>query len=380
MGLFPVATYHACRMAGNRYLFLRLSALGDILFALEALAALKQAEPEARVDWLVEDRGEALLRDHPLLDQVLVYPRRLLAHQARRPWLWPALALSLFRHLRALRARDYDAALDLHGNLKSGLHLFFCRARRKLGYAAPRAKEGSQRAARERVHLPDEGEGRPRLHRAEEGLLMIQELLGGDVPRPAGPYLEVGGAARRAAEACLSRHPRPQGPWICLIPGTSEFAAFKRWPPQAFARLATLLSEAGCRVLVGSGPGEEALAKTILEGAPEADCLHVSGAELGLDAYLAVLAQADAVVAADSGPLHMAQALGTPVVGLFGPKDPAVYGPRLAGSRVLRYPVPCAPCGRRSCDAPLCVQAIPPEAILECVTEMLNSNGDRRVS
>lgn len=367
-------------MAGNRYLFLRLSALGDILFALEALSALKQAEPEARVDWLVEDRGEALLRDHPLLDEVLVYPRKTLARQARRPWLWPALGLTLWRHLRSLRARRYDAALDLHGNLKSGLHLLACRARRKIGFAAPRAKEGSQRAAHERVDLPTDGEGRARLHRAEEGLLLVQELLGNEPPRPQGPYLEVRAAARRSAEACLAGHPRREGPRICLIPGTSEFAAFKRWPTHAFAGLADLLSEAGFRVIVGSGPGEETLAKAILLGAPNADCLHVSGAELGLDAYLAVLSQVDIVIAADSGPLHMAQALGTPVVALFGPKDPAVYGPRLAGSRVLRYPVPCAPCGRRSCDAPLCVQAIPPEAILNAVTEMLNINQDEKVS
>ncbi len=365
-------------MAGNRYLFLRLSALGDILFALEALSALKEAEPEARVDWLVEDRGQALLSGHPLLDRVLVYPRQDLQRMALRPWLWPSLLIALVGHVRTLRSQRYDAALDLHGNLKSGLHLFLCRAQRKLGFAAPRAKEGSSLAAGEHVrltphHTVDGQDGMVSPHRATEGLLLVQQLLGKTVATPVAPFLQTIPSAVDAARGFLASHPSDTGPVICLIPGTSEFAAFKRWPTSAFARLADLLHASGFRVVIGTGPGEEPLAQAIQRETAIASCLHANGAELGLDSYLALLAEVDLVVAADSGPLHMAQALGTRAVALFGPKDPAVYGPRLEGSRVLRYPVPCAPCGRRSCDAPLCVQAIPPEAVLSAVSGMLST-------
>jgi ADP-heptose:LPS heptosyltransferase len=85
--------------------------------------------------------------------------------------------------------------------------------------------------------------------------------------------------------------------------------------------------------------------------------------------------RASVVVAADSGLLHLAQAVGTSAVALFGPKDPEVYGPRLADSIVLRYPTACAPCGRRSCDAPLCVQAIPVAGVHAAVHELLAKKG-----
>ena len=353
-------------MGSNRYLFIRLSALGDVIFALEALAALKRAEPGSRVDWLVEDRAAALLEGHPLIDRVLIYPRRKIARSLARPWLWPSAVRSILVHGRALRRERYTAALDLHGNLKSGLHLLFCRAARKLGFDKPHAREGSQRMATERVRVGDGS-----VHRAEQGMRLVAQLLGSEPERGNFVLLPRRGDEAARARDLLARHPvTGTGAFVGLAPGASDFAAFKRWPAASFRNLAASLAQQGLRVVLCTGPGEQALANEV--SAENPDLLWVDGEESGLACYIEVLRQLDVVVAADSGPLHMAQAVGTPAVALFGPKDPAVYGPRLPQSVVLRYPVPCAPCGRRSCAAPICVLGIPVEAVMAAVHAILN--------
>ncbi|MFQ5504515.1 MAG: glycosyltransferase family 9 protein [Planctomycetota bacterium] len=355
-------------MAPPRYLFLRLSALGDVIFALEALHALKQQIPEARVDWAVEDRARELLEGHPLLERVLVYPRKELVQSVLRPWRWPAALRALTRFVRELRAVRYDAVLDLHGNLKSALHMLFSRGLSKYAFRPPRAKELSHLVANRLVSLG----GEP-LHRAEQGRRMIAELLGKDgkeLPPGEGPLLPPRSPEREKAGDFLASA-SVRGPTIVLAPGSSSFARFKRWPVEQFRELARRLEGRGHRVIVCTGPGEEALAEAI--GAASGNrSLWLDGARQGLGVTLEVLRRAAVVVAADSGPLHMAQAVGTRAVALFGPKDPSIYGPRLEGSIVLRHPMPCMPCGERGCGAPLCVQAIAVEEVEAAIHKILS--------
>lgn len=345
-----------------QYLIVRLTALGDLVFALEALAALRAAAPDARIDWVVEDRWEALLACHPGVQRRIVYPRRTLQRGLLRPWRWPGLVLQLGRHLRALRRERYDAVLELQGNLKGGLHALLARAERKIGFAAPRAREGSWRCVRERVAVPT-----PRPHREREGRLLVERLLGhATLPSPEAllpPQPEAATTLARWLEATFGA---PRGPLVVLAPGTSAFAAFKRWPATRYRELATRLVATGHAVVVSAGPGERELALAAGARADGVPALF-DGSEHGLPVYLELLRAATVLVAADSAPLHLAQAVGTPVVGLFGPKDPSVYGPWRGVRELLGYAVPCAPCGRRACPLPLCVQAVPSEAVFDAI-------------
>ncbi len=368
-------------MSQTAYLFLRLSALGDLCFALESLRALEKLQPGATVDWVVEDRFASLLEGEAGIRRLIVYPRKALSHSLKRPWLWPKALLLLWRHGRALRRERYDCLLDLHGNLKSGLHSLMIRATRKIGFAAPRAREGAWRFYHQRVSLPEE-----RIHRAEEGLLLVIEATGQALPQGGEAVLRPSEEDRAKARAFLqetketweeeSREGSAKGtamdrplqalaPLVVLAPGSSNFAAFKRWPLERFQALARHLRKKGCRVLINLGPGEETLGKAL--------CPFPlwKGGEQGLRATLALLKAADLVIAADSGALHLASAVGTPSIALFGPKDERAYGPRHPASLVLRYPVPCAPCGKRSCPAPICVRAIPVQAVLDAALEKL---------
>lgn len=335
---------------GGRVLVVRLSALGDILFALETVAALHLDRPDAVIDFLVEDRFAALLQGHPHLAEVIVYPRR------RR--------LTIPRSLLALRARRYDVVLDLHGILKSALHVGFARGRTKLGADAPAAREGSQRVLHRKVAMPD-----PLPHRADLGHLLLREL--GLSGAPAAPLLP----ATPPPEELFAGLPQPL---VLLHPGTSAFAAFKRWPLSHFTELAQQLAARGLGVAVGYGPGEAELVAPLLAAVPAAR--GIDGSKLGLRGLAGAMAQCALVVAADTGPLHIAAAVGVPCVALFGPKDPQRYGPRAHGGlrhEILYHDVPCRPCKRRDCATPQCVLGIPVAEVLAAVLRQLATRGPR---
>lgn len=332
---------HALLPRDARVLVVRLSALGDVLFALETVASLKAERPDVRIDYVVEDRFADLLRGHPHLERVLVYPRR---HK-----------LGIPAHLRRLRQVRYDAVLDLHGIAKSAVQVLCARAARKLGYDAPGAREGAERFYREKVMLPQ-----PLPHRADRGYFLLRAL--GLRGAPTAPVL-----------APPDQPPdfwrEDQRPRVVLHPGASAFAAFKRWPLSKFVALAKRLHAHGVDPVISFGPGEDDLARALRA---DAGCGRLlDGRALGLRGLGAVFASTDVVVAADTGPLHIAAAAGAAVVALFGPKDPALYGPRTPRQRLLFADVPCRPCKLRTCPSPQCVLGIDVDAAARAVFDLL---------
>ncbi|MCK5944233.1 MAG: glycosyltransferase family 9 protein [Planctomycetes bacterium] len=330
---------------GGRVLIIRLSALGDVLFALETVAALRRDRPDVAIDFLVEDRFANLLDGHPQIDRVLVYPRR------RR--------LRIPGSLVALRRTRYDVALDLHGIQKSAMHMIACRARTKVGPAAPASREGASVSYNLTVPMPT-----PPPHRAAVGHMLLAAI--GLSGAPCAPTVV---AADPPAEL-LADLPRPR---VLLHPGTSAFAAFKRWPGDRFAELARRLERRGVAVVIGFGPGERELAEPALAAAPHSRA--ADGAQLGLAGLAGVMQQCDVVVAADTGPLHLGAAAGARCVAIFGPKDPDRYGPRGHGDvrhELVFHDVPCRPCKRRSCASPQCVLGIDVDTVERAVLRQLD--------
>ena len=320
----------------GRVLVVRLSALGDVLFALETVAALKADRPDLRIEFLVEDRFVDLLQDHPQLDAVHVYPRR---DKLRiLPALW------------RLRRRRFDAILDLHGILKSSVQVRLLRAARKIGYAPPGAREGSHRAYDTAVDLPT-----PLPHRADMGHHLLAALGLPGTPHRAQI------ATLPPADDLLAGLPQPI---VLMHPGTSAFARFKRWPTDRYAELARRLEQRGLGTAVSFGPGEQEIADAVVAQAPQTRL--IDGASLGLRGLAGVMQQVAVVVGGDTGPLHIAAAVGTPCVAIFGPKDPDRYQPRAHNGQtheVLFHDVPCRPCRRRQCASPQCVLGVTVDAV-----------------
>lgn len=347
-----------------RLLLVRLSALGDVLHALPALAALRALLPDACLDWAVEDRTAPLLRDHPDLRRVVAFPRAALSGALRgvpRP-------LRLARGLRAfaaeLRAGRYDAVLDLQGNLKSGLVARLAGAPVVAG--AARGREGSHLLLTHPLPPPPDG-----LHKVERNLRLVGALLGRPAPWSA-PRLGLGPEDAAQAEAALSaagvHEPHP----LVLHPGTSGFGAFKRWPPERFAAVARRLASPARPAAITFGPAERELAELV---ARHSDRAARPVPTPSLRALAALVARARLVVAGDTGPLHLAALLGAPVLGVYGPKDPAVYGPhglRPDGTPgllpvALKHDVACRPCTLRRCAAPVCLTTLAPDEALRAL-------------
>lgn len=344
-----------------RVLLVRLSALGDVLHALPVLSALRHRLPDCHLGWAVEDRCAPLLVGRPDLDEMHVLPRQAVRAAFRgRPWRLPGVTRD-FR--RGLKEAGYDVAIDLQGNLKSGLVTRASGAALRLGYARGATKELNHLHSTRRWRPPD-----AKQHRIERYLGLVSSLL--DEPlayrAPGFPLSdeERQGAARQLVAAGL-----PLSGTALLHPGTSGFGAFKRWPPQRFGLLAARLRQRGWQVGVTVGPGEAALgAEVVRMSGDKAVLLEPAG----LRDLAALIETAGLFVAADTGPLHLASLLKRPLLGLFGPKDPQIYGPYgetqagLPGvlPTIVRDDVACRPCRLRRCADPLCMKTLAVEDVL----------------
>jgi heptosyltransferase-1 len=311
----------------RRIALVKLSSLGDVVHALPVAATLRAARPEARLTWIVERREAAVLRGHPGLDEVIVADTRGW-RRARRPAAVRAALADMRGLRRRLRQARFDVALDLQALIKSGAVTLATGAAVRVGFAAGWGREPlSALFTNRRVQPP------PSARHVVEQYLTLLEPLGIDAPRvefrlPSSPAVEA-----RMEDWLATAGLKPHGRLVVLNPGAGGEA--KRWPLAHFATLARHLAHrADARVLVTWGPGEESAARTIVAGAESA----VLAPPTDLAALLALLRRASLVVAADTGPLHMAAALGTPCVGLYGPTSAVRNGPYGPGHRALSSP------------------------------------------
>ncbi len=318
-------SHPALRLSNSdRVLVIRLGAVGDVIRTLPALHLIRRTYASIHLAWIVEDLSREILEGHPEIDRLIRFPRREIMAEATRPGRLAARIRALGEELRRER---FTVAVDFQGSLKSGLVAMLSGAPSRVGFAPGHGREMSSLFANHWV--------RPRsrwLNRVERNLQM-SEAIGawGDeltltLPETAGEGREADAILRAAA---------PGGePLILLSPGTSRRQSYKRWPADRFARLAARMRETLAAVpLVVWGPGEEDLARGIVRTSGGA---AVQSPPLGLRSLAALLRRASLFVGADTGPMHLAWAVGCPVVALFGPTDPRLNAPLGPGHVVLR--------------------------------------------
>lgn len=335
----------------------RLGALGDVIRTLPAARRVRARWPAARLAWLVEPAAASALRSQPWIDRVIVFPREALSRDlGSGRWLRAARELRGF--LRALRAECFDLALDFHGLLRSALLAWASGAPRRIGYAAPTAREGAHWFATDRARLAPE-----RCSRYARNAALV-DFLGIDRELAAQPF-ELGPRAVSAAR-------RGAGGFAVLHAGSSRGAAYKRYPAERLGEVAReLAARAGLRCVVtrGGDAQERAVAERVVEAAGGAAELAPETPDL-LD-LAALLAEARVVIGADTGPLHLAATLGTPVVQLLGPTDPIENAPwERTPSRQLRAGLACSPC-RRGCPEATCMKRLAPAEIAAAAVELI---------
>ena len=312
----------------------KLSSLGDVVHALPVAAALRRGLPQARIVWLAERREAAILRDNPAGDAVVPvdtrgWRRALDLRALGRPLAAVHAGGEISELTRHLRAARFDVAVDLQGLAKSGVLTALTGAPLRIGFVAARCREPLNALfTNHRVAPPPEAR-----HVVEQCLALLAPLG----VRPAAvefPLPVDAGAEARVDDVLAGAGIKPRRRLVVLNPGAGR--PDKRWPVERFARLAArLVEEAGATVLVVWGPSEEPAARAIVAAAPRG---ALAAPPTGLGELCAVLRRASVVVAGDTGPLHLAAALGAPCVGLYGPTSIERNGPWGQGGRALAGP------------------------------------------
>jgi heptosyltransferase-1 len=307
---------------GLNVAIVKLSSIGDVVHALPVAAALKRDRPDTRVTWMAEAREATLLAGHPDVDEVVIADTR--------GWRRGGAGATALRDIagmrRRLRERAFDVVLDLQGLMKSGLLTALTRAPRRIGFARGFRREWpSGLFTNERVRPPSEAR-----HVVEQYVALLRPL---GIVNPLIEFrLPADASADERASAFLSGEAiKPPDRLVLMNPGAGR--PDKRWPVAHYRELARRLAdEAAARVVVLWGPGEEAEARTIAASA-------VGGATApatSLRELTALARRARLVIAGDTGPLHLAAAVGTPCLGLYGPTSGARNGPYGPGHRVLQ--------------------------------------------
>jgi len=313
-----------------RIAIVKLSSLGDVVHALPVARAIRRALPEAHLTWLVEAREHALIRDHPDLDTVVAVDTR-----RWRRLIWrPSGAREVLREVRGLRAtlrrEALDVAIDLQGLIKSGLLTACTGARVRIGFRAARCRERLSALFTNRRVLPPASAR----HVVEQYLSLVTPL--GITPGPPEFHVPAPAAAERRMDELLAKEGVKRGARLVAInPGAGR--PEKLWPVASFRALADrLATEADARLLVLWGPAESHLAREIAVGLPGSGALLAPPTDLA--ELTALLRRCRLVIASDTGPLHLAAALGTPALGLFGPTSGERNGPYGAACRALESP------------------------------------------
>ncbi|MCG2583640.1 lipopolysaccharide heptosyltransferase II [Massilia sp. TS11] len=327
----------------RRLLIISPNWIGDAVMAQPLLARLRAADPDCLIDVLAPPAVAPVWRAVAEVAEVLTTPFRHGPLQLRERW----------RYGKVLRARGYAAAYVLPNTLKYALLPWFAGIRQRVGY------KGESRYGLINVMHHDAVPPRPMVPFYAALAEAPDAPLAASLPRPR---LVVDPVAQAAAKAKAGL--APGQPYVCFAPG-AEFGGAKRWPPEHFARLAAEIQ--GQVLLLGSPKDADTCAQ--IQG-PNVRSL---AGQTTLDQAIALIAGARAMVANDSGLLHVAAALNRPVLGLYGPTDPDHAPPLAEHALALSLRLDCAPCRQREC--PLghqnCMRALQPQAVWQALDPLL---------
>ena len=309
----------------HNLLIIKLRYIGDVLLATPPLRAIKEARPDVRVTMMVNRGTEGVLSGNPDIDEILVLDKESMAAQ--------------WRLMVELRRRRFETVIDLTDGDRAAFLSWMSGASVRVGFN----DEQRWRGACYSVVVPPQPGMR---HRIERDLAVLNLL--GVQASVQQPKLWLAQEDEAGADQLLDRFGiRRNRPFIILQPGARYW--FKAWPAERFAELADrLASEYTCQVLIVGSRNEEALAQRI-HGATTSRPVSIAGLTT-LQQFAAIAKRASLFVGNDSGAMHIAAAVGTPVVALFGPSNPDEWGPRGGRVKVLYKGLDCRACFHPTCE------------------------------
>jgi heptosyltransferase I len=329
----------------RQILLIKPSSLGDIVHAMPTCAAIRRAYPKARLTWLVKHQWAGFVERIDGVDRV---------------WPVESTFTGWLSEVPSLRKERFDLVVDLQGLFRSAAIGWLSGSHLLVGFA--NGREGSPWFYSRRVPVPQ-----LEMH-AVDRYLLVAEAVGAEKSRDPEFHFHIPQTDYDEVNRLLSRSGAMPGiSWVVM--NVSARWQTKRWPAASFAEVADRLQQEGCgEVVMIGGPDERADAAAVIR-MMKTPAINLAGnTKVGL--LPALLSRASLLITNDSGPMHVAAAVGTPVVALFGPTSAARTGPYGVGHNVLTKKVPCSPCFSRSChnSVPLeCLRTVSPDQVLAAV-------------
>jgi heptosyltransferase-2 len=386
------------RGAPRRILLLRLERIGDLLMSAPGIAAVRHFAPDAEIDLIVGSWNASIARLIPGIDRVETLDASWLSRgsggggggagasttDAARGFQRAANMGTLMAQARGWRTRGYDLAINFEGDIRSHLLVALSGATERAGFTMA----GGGPLLTRRFEFD------PRQHTTANALRLVTDTFAalgvGDPPRPghgeragvrglagapagAPPFrLQLPALARERAAALLGREPR------VIALHASGGRAIKQWPPERFAAAAARVAREYDATLVLTGsPGDRPIVDEVRAKLPDDVAIIDLTGELELPILGAVLERCLVFLTGDTGPMHLAAAVGTPTVAVFGPSDPARYAPISTRHRVVRIDLPCAPCNRirlppQRCQGhtPDCLEGVTIDAVVKAARDL----------
>ena len=322
----PLDQYEAQRVC-----LIKPSAFGDIVQTLPVLTAIRQRFPNAQLSWLVNRSYQSLLHGHPDLDEIICFER----HLKGRKW-WS----HVHKLAQTLKSRQFDLVCDLQGLLRSGLMSHFSGAARRIGLSGSR--EGARFFYTDIIPVP-----RSNISAVDRYWLLAQALGAGNCPK----IFRLGLSEDDLVWA-KTQLPASTRPILVIHPGARWQT--KRWPPKQFAAIANLARQRfNAAIVIVGGPEEQPIQSdltTMIEGSVTPLAGHTNFKQLA-----AILSAADLVLTGDSGPMHLAAAMNTPVISLFTCTDPVKARPYGPGHHVITTKISCAASYLKTCSHLSCM-------------------------
>ena len=340
----------------NNILIIKPSSIGDVIHALPFLKAIRGRYPDAVISWLINRGIDEIIRDNPNLDEVILFERKRWGGFDDIGYKFKGLT----EFIRELRQKRFDLVIDLQGLFRSGLITYLSGADSRIGFA--NAREFSPIFYNYKVsHPPIE------MHAVDRYLLIAKEL-GADITKKDFK-INIPEKEKRYAASLISRNKKR--PLIAINP--SARWETKMWPLKRYAGLidAIAVKLKAQPVLIGSKEDEvrvnELLSMTMSRP------LNLSG-KTSLLQLSALLKKVALLITNDSGPMHIAAAVGTPVIAIFGPTRPVRTGPYGNGHVVLQSGLPCANCLKKRCSDLKCMESITVDEVFNSVKKLLKKD------
>ncbi|MBA4189687.1 MAG: glycosyltransferase family 9 protein [Planctomycetaceae bacterium] len=361
------------RLTPRRIALIKPSALGDIAHSLPVLTALRVRFPAARITWVVNTAYEPLIRNHPDLTDTLPFDRGMF-----RRGVWNSARYAA-GFAAELRSRQFDLVIDLQGLFRTGLMCLATGAPHRIGFA--NAREGSRHSYTRKISVPDAD----RIHAVDRYWRIVEALGAGDVPKRFHLPLDPGEVASVRAE--LAELPRP---WIAVAVGAKWLT--KRWPTTHFTELLSRAQSrfGGTALFVGAGD-DTAMSQEVIAalGEPRGSSpwsveptgmnpvAHTMSRDFtgrtSLPRLAALLSVSDAMLGNDTGPLHLAAALGRPCVAPYTCTKVALHGPYTSMSGGVETSVPCGGSYIKTCDKMICMPELTPDRLWPTFAEVLDT-------